>query len=80
MEDLDGDESPLFCHKHGKYISRDIVQFVPFRDVKNDPVMLTKKVLQELPQQVVEYFMSKGMKPNTQIVDNTNDIETAQNN
>lgn len=56
MEDLDGDVSPLWSEKLQRYIERDIVQFVPFSQVKNDPVVLAKKVLQEVPKQVVEYF------------------------
>ena len=37
MELLDADVNPLFSKRLQKYSSRDIVQFVPFRDLKNDP-------------------------------------------
>ena len=45
-------------------MERDIVQFVPFRDCKHDQVLLAKQVLGELPNQLVDYFMSKGITPN----------------
>ena len=50
MEALDGDTAPLFSRTLQKYASRDIVQFVPFREVKNDPTRLTKMVLNEVPR------------------------------
>ena len=50
MEALDGDEAPLYSQHMRKYANRDIVQFVPFRDVKNDPALLTKMVLNEVPR------------------------------
>ena len=49
---LDADQKPLFSHVHNKYASRDIVQFVPFREVKNDPYRLAKEVLAEVPNQL----------------------------
>jgi hypothetical protein len=56
MVDLDGDVSPLYSQRLGKYIDRDIVQFVPFNSVRNDPMLLAKKVLEEVPKQVTSYF------------------------
>lgn len=53
---LDGDSNLLHSKKLGKYISRDIVQFIPFKEVHNDPVLLAKKVLEEVPKQMVNYF------------------------
>ena len=47
-----------------RYATRDIVQFVPFRDVKNDPYRLAKEVLAEVPNQLVSYFASMNIKPN----------------
>jgi hypothetical protein len=64
MELLDGDVSPLYSNILGKYMARDIVQFVPFNEVKNDPYLLAKKVLEEVPKQLTDYFQSLGMKPN----------------
>ena len=64
MELLDGDTNPLFSKKWQKYNERDIVQFVPFREVKNDPVKLAKKVLEEIPKQLVGYYQKAGIQPN----------------
>ena len=64
MEHLDADNNPLYSKKLGKYSHRDIVQFVPYRDVKNDPYRLAKEVLAEVPHQMTSYFQSRGMMPN----------------
>jgi hypothetical protein len=44
-------------------MARDIVQFVPFEEFKRDHVRLAKEVLQELPGQVVDYFMTRNITP-----------------
>ena len=50
MECLDSDgDQRLYSHKLKKYMERDIVQFVPFREFKNNPIMLAKKTLEEVP-------------------------------
>ncbi|CAD8066081.1 unnamed protein product [Paramecium sonneborni] len=41
---------------------RDLVQFVPFRDFK-DSMLLAKEVLEELPDQLVNYMEMQGIKP-----------------
>jgi hypothetical protein len=64
MELLDGDVSPLYSKILGKYVARDIVQFVPFNEVRNDPYLLAKKVLEEVPKQLTDYFQALGIKPN----------------
>ena len=64
MEALDGDVTPLFSNTLNKYRNRDIVQFVPFRDLKSDPVRLAKAVLAEVPKQMTDYFIQKRIKPN----------------
>jgi len=56
MDVLDADEEPLYSKKYKKYMSRDIVQFVPFRDFKNDPYKLPKETLTEIPGQLVSFF------------------------
>eukprot|EP01091_Cochliopodium_minus_P010033 TRINITY_DN2606_c0_g2_i1.p1 TRINITY_DN2606_c0_g2~~TRINITY_DN2606_c0_g2_i1.p1 ORF type:complete len:740 (-),score=227.23 TRINITY_DN2606_c0_g2_i1:64-2283(-) len=61
MEVLDADDEPLKAN--GKYMSRDIVQFVPFRNYNNDPQRLASDTLQEIPAQLVGYYKSKGIKP-----------------
>ena len=50
MVTLDGDVTPLFSRKLNKYRNRDIVQFVPFRDLQSDPIKLAKAVLAEVPK------------------------------
>lgn len=45
MDVLDADTAPLYSKKFRKYMSRDIVQFVPFRDFKNDAYKLAKETL-----------------------------------
>ena len=62
MNVLDADENPLF-DKNGRKADRDLVQFVPFNDYKNDPPKLAEQVLEEIPRQVVEYYTHKGIKP-----------------
>mmetsp|Transcript_4694 Transcript_4694/g.7998 ORF Transcript_4694/g.7998 Transcript_4694/m.7998 type:complete len:200 (-) Transcript_4694:272-871(-) len=64
MERLDGDVTPLYSKNLKRYRNRDIVQFVPFRDLQGDPVRLAKQVLAEVPQQLVQYFLDKNIRPN----------------
>merc|ERR1712156_613361 len=46
-------------------MSRDIVQFVPYRDViRNGQGALAKEVLAEIPEQVTSYYATKKIKPN----------------
>lgn len=63
MDRLDGDAG-LFG-SNGQRATRDIVQFVPFRDVQFNPDVLAKQLLAELPSQVVQYYQSLGIQPNT---------------
>jgi hypothetical protein len=62
MDILDADENPLYDKNHRK-ADRDLVQFVPFNQFKNDPPKLAEQVLEEIPRQVVEYYQHKGIKP-----------------
>ncbi|XP_074539416.1 copine-4 [Halichoeres trimaculatus] len=63
MQMLDGDDGILRSPK-GEPVVRDIVQFVPFRNFKHaSPAALAKSVLAEVPNQVVDYYNSKGIKP-----------------
>lgn len=61
MNRLDGDGG-LYNNK-GDKLSRDIVQFVPFREVKLNPDILAKELLAELPNQIVQYMTFQGIKP-----------------
>ena len=40
-----------------------MVQFVPFNKYKQNPSLLAKEVLAELPGQVEEYYRLVGKKP-----------------
>lgn len=65
MEALDADVEPLYNTQTKSYAKRDIVQFVPFRDVKNNPERLARAVLAEVPKQLTSYFQMKGIYPNS---------------
>ncbi|TDG97083.1 hypothetical protein EPR50_G00222290 [Perca flavescens] len=62
MEALDSDDK-LLCSARGDVASRDIVQFVPFRDFQGNSVALAQSVLAELPDQVASFFRSYKLKP-----------------
>ena len=69
METLDGDVNPLYSKITRSYCQRDIVQFVPFRELKRDPVRLAKQVLAEVPKQLTDYFQARGIQPNPKKMD-----------
>lgn len=52
---LDSDNKVL-TSKSGKKAKRDIVQFVSYLAVKNNPKLLAEKILEELPSQVELYY------------------------
>ena len=56
MERLDGDNG--LYSTNGKKAQRDIVQFVPFRQVQLNPDLLAQQLLAELPGQVVQYMVN----------------------
>ena len=62
MKKLDANHFGLRSAK-GKMAKRDLVQFVPFKEYKNDPELLAKQVLAEIPGQLVEYMEMIGRKP-----------------
>lgn len=49
MDRLDADEVPLYSQYYRRRMSADIVQFVPFREFKNNPMALAKETLEEVP-------------------------------
>jgi hypothetical protein len=61
MIDLDSDENLLKDHKNN-FASRDIVQFVKFREAvaRNN---LAEELLKEIPSQVCRYMENIGFKP-----------------
>ena len=62
MEVLDGDRRKL-KDITGQEAVRDIVQFVPFEEFGRNPFKLREEVLKEIPDQIVQYYMSHGIKP-----------------
>ena len=42
---------------------RDIVQFVPFKNFKNNIYKLAKETLKEIPTQLTDYFLKKNIHP-----------------
>jgi len=63
MNELDADEVPL---RDGNVVmNRDIVQFVPYRAVNasNDPKVLAKQVLYEIPEQFILYMKQNNIVP-----------------
>lgn len=63
MDKLDADTHPLYSSGLKQYAKRDIVQFVPFSDFKHDRYALAKAVLEELPGQVTDYFVTQNIMP-----------------
>ena len=63
MNVLDADEYPLY-DRTGRKADRDLVQFVPYNQFKDNPQKLAEQVLEEIPRQVVEYYQHKGIQPN----------------
>uniref|UniRef100_A0A667YCJ7 Copine VIII n=1 Tax=Myripristis murdjan TaxID=586833 RepID=A0A667YCJ7_9TELE len=68
MIELDGDEERI--SSQGRFAERDIVQFVPFRDYidrRGNHILsmarLAKEVLAEIPDQLLSYMRTRGIKP-----------------
>ena len=73
MDILDADDVPLVS-SNGETMKRDIVQFVPFIEFKNNPIILREEVLDELPRQVRTFYKMKGIKPQDQPSFDFNDL------
>jgi len=63
MDVLDADDTPLYSKKFKKYMSSDIVQFVPYSDFKNDPRLLAKETLEEVPRQFLDFMNRNNILP-----------------
>jgi hypothetical protein len=73
MDELDADDRPLYSVSEKKYMSRDIVQFVPFNEFKDKSYhQLAMATLDEIPREVVNYFISRKITPKR--VDNVSAI------
>ncbi|KAF3614923.1 Protein BONZAI 3 [Capsicum annuum] len=63
MELLDADKGDRLESTTGRVAVRDIVQFVPLRDVQNGDVSVVQSLLAELPSQLLEYMRFRKIQP-----------------
>lgn len=63
MDVLDADDTPLYSKRFKKYMSSDIVQFVPFSEFKHDPRLLAKETLEEVPRQFLDFMNRNNILP-----------------
>ena len=63
MDVLDADDTPLYSKRFKKYMSSDIVQFVPFSEFKHDPRQLAKETLEEVPRQFLDFMNRNNILP-----------------
>ena len=64
MKILDADDVPLISKKYNMTITRDLIQFVPFREFRGKPHALARQVLFEIPDQLLNFMSTKNIKPN----------------
>ncbi|KAG5223646.1 COPINE family protein [Salix suchowensis] len=64
MEILDADKGDRLESSTGRVASRDIVQFIPFRDVQSGEISVVQALLAELPTQFLSYMRSRNIQPN----------------
>ena len=55
LKKLDGDKRQL-VDSHGRRAERDVVQFMPFRQYRNNLSMLAREALMEIPTQLMTYM------------------------
>ncbi|KAI3820632.1 hypothetical protein L1987_08180 [Smallanthus sonchifolius] len=65
MEILDADKGQKLHSSTGRVASRDIVQFVPFRDVQGGEMSVVQSLLAELPSQFLTYMRNNSIQPKT---------------
>ncbi|KAF9619738.1 hypothetical protein IFM89_009080 [Coptis chinensis] len=63
MEVLDADKGDRLESSAGRIASRDIVQFVPFRDVHSGEILIVQSLLAELPVQFLTYMRRRDIRP-----------------
>ncbi|OEL34251.1 Protein BONZAI 3 [Dichanthelium oligosanthes] len=66
MEILDADNGKRLESSTGRIATRDIVQFVPMRDVQGGQISVVQSLLEELPGQFLHYMRARGIKPQQQ--------------
>ncbi|KAL5566194.1 hypothetical protein UlMin_029358 [Ulmus minor] len=65
MEILDADNGLRLESSTGRVATRDIVQFVPMREVQSGQKSVAEALLEELPAQFLTYMRSRDIKPRT---------------
>ncbi|XWS58510.1 hypothetical protein CRYUN_Cryun08bG0040300 [Craigia yunnanensis] len=63
MEILDADNGCRLENSTGRVATRDIVQFVPMREVHRGKISVVQALLEELPEQFLTYMRSRNIKP-----------------
>ncbi|XP_020681555.1 protein BONZAI 1 isoform X1 [Dendrobium catenatum] len=63
MEILDADKGERLVSTTGQVATRDIVQFVPMRDVQSGELSVVHALLAELPGQFLAFMQSRDIKP-----------------
>ncbi|OVA12550.1 C2 calcium-dependent membrane targeting [Macleaya cordata] len=63
MEILDADKGKRLESSTGRIATRDIVQFVPMREVQGGQISIVQSLLEELPGQFLTYMRSRDIKP-----------------
>ncbi|XP_044494113.1 protein BONZAI 1-like [Mangifera indica] len=63
MEILDADKGERLESSTGRLASRDIVQFVPLKDVQSGEVSVVQALLAELPTQFLTYMRAQEIQP-----------------
>ncbi|RDY04527.1 Protein BONZAI 3, partial [Mucuna pruriens] len=63
MEVLDADNGCRLESSTGRVATRDIVQFVPMREVQSGQISVVQALLEELPEQFLSFMRSRDIKP-----------------
>ncbi|VVA90554.1 unnamed protein product [Arabis nemorensis] len=63
MEILDADKGSRLESSTGRIATRDIVQFVPMREIHSGQVSVVQALLEELPGQFLSYVRSRKINP-----------------
>ncbi|CAK9143119.1 unnamed protein product [Ilex paraguariensis] len=63
MEILDADNGNRLESTTGRIATRDIVQFVPMREMRGGQISVVQSLLEELPGQFLNYMRSRDIKP-----------------
>nr|XP_043616447.1 protein BONZAI 1-like [Erigeron canadensis] len=63
MEILDADKGERLESTTGRIATRDIVQFVPFREVQGGEISVVQSLLEELPSQFLTFMRNRDILP-----------------